>query len=231
MEKKKTINSKALYIIIAVTVCSVVMSLVDGIMQPSYPVKSAIKVCLFLVVPLCYFIINRPELNEFRQLFKPKKRSILIALGLGVFVYGFIVGGYFVLRGIIDFSGIVANLDGKTGINAGNLLYVAIYMSFINSFLEEFLFRGFGFMVLKKHTVGYFAYFFSALFFAIYHSGVTAGYFDIGVFLLTLAGLVAAGVIFNFLDDKSESIYTSWIVHMFANFGTNTAAFVILGVI
>ena len=67
--------------------------------------------------------------------------------------------------------------------------------------------------------------------FAFYHSGVTAGYFNIGIFLLTLVGLVAAGVIFDFLNERSGSIYTSWIVHMFANFGTNTAGFVILGVI
>ena len=231
MEEKRIMNKKAVYITVSVIVCSVLMCLVDGVMQPSYPVKSAIKVCLFLIVPLCYFIINRSEFPAFKALFKPKKRDMLIALGLGVLVYGFIVGGYFVLRGIIDFSGIVANLDGKTGINAGNLLYVAIYMSFVNSFLEEFLFRGFAFITLKRKTSRRFAYIFSSVMFAFYHSGVTAGYFNIGVFILTLVGLVAAGVIFDFLNERSGSIYTSWIVHMFANFGTNTAGFIILGVI
>lgn len=229
--EKKHLSKKSLYIVISVIVCSALMCLVDGVMQPSYPIKSAIKIFLFLIVPFCYFVVNRSELAAFKSLFIPKKRDMLIALGLGALVYGFIVGGYFLLRGIIDFSGIVANLDGKTGINAGNLLYVAIYMSFINSFLEEFLFRGFAFITLKRDSTRRFSYIFSSVMFAFYHSGVTAGYFNIGIFLLTLVGLVAAGVIFDFLNERSGSIYTSWIVHMFANFGTNTAGFVILGVI
>ena len=231
LEKTKKINIKAIYIVISVIVCSVLMSLVDGILQPDYFFKSIIKVCLFLLVPMGYFLINRSELPDFQSLFRSEKRGVIIALGLGVLVYGFIVGGYFVLRGFIDFSSIALGLDERTGINADNLLYVALYMSFVNSFLEEFLFRGFAFISLKKQTSRGFAYIFSALMFAIYHSGVTAGWFNIGIFLLTLLGLVIAGFVFSFLDEESGNIYTSWIVHMFANFGTNTAGFIILGVI
>ena len=38
------------------------------------------------------------------------------------------------------------------GITAGNFLWVAIYISVMNSFLEEFFFRGFGFITLKKYV-------------------------------------------------------------------------------
>ena len=231
MSEKKKLSLGTVYMILAVAVCAIVMSLVDGVWQPDYVLKSAVKAVIFILGPLGYFLIARKELSAFGALFKAKKRSLLIAAGLGVLVYGFIVGGYFVLRGFIDFSSIASGLDGRTGLNADNLLYVALYMSFINSFLEEFLFRGFGFLMMKRRTSRGFAYVFSALMFALYHSGVTAGWFNIGIFLLTLLGLTAAGIVFNFLDDKSESIYTSWIVHMFANFGTNTAGFIILGVI
>ena len=60
---------------------------------------------------------------------------------------------------------------------------------------------------------------------------MTAGWFNIGIFVLALVGLMLAGIIFNFLDEKSESIYTSWVVHMFANFGINTVGFILFGMI
>ena len=108
---------------------------------------------------------------------------------------------------------------------------MALYISFINSFLEEFFFRGFAFISLKKLTSRKFAYIFSAALFALYHAGMTAGYFHIGIFLATLAGLFVAGIIFNYLNEKSENIYTSWLVHMFANFAINTVGFILFGII
>ena len=205
MDKKKTVSPRVAYIVVSVVICSIVMSIVDGVIQPDYVTKSAVKICLFLAAPLSYYLINRSKLPFFKSIFLPKKRDIAVALGLGVLVYGFILGGYFLLREVINFSSIALGLDDRTGINADNLIYVALYMSFINSFLEELLFRGFAFISLKRETSRGFAYIFSALMFAVYHSGVTAGWFNIGIFLLTLAGLMAAGVIFSFLDEKSEN--------------------------
>ena len=131
----------------------------------------------------------------------------------------------------MDFSGIAGKLTADAGVSADNFLYVALYISFVNSFLEEFFFRGFAFISLKKITSRGFAYVFSAVLFALYHAGMTAGYFNFGVFAITLGGLTVAGVIFNFLNEKSENIYTSWLVHMFANFAINTVGFILFGMI
>ena len=229
--KKRKANARAVYMILSVIICSLVMSFVDGVLQPGYFIKSIIKIGLFLIVPLIYFCINRSEIAAVKSLFKPKRSSILVALGMGAVVYGFIVGGYFLLRGVIDFSGIAASLGEEAGVSADNFIYVSIYISLVNSFLEEFFFRGFSFACLKKSTSRGLAYIFSSLMFAIYHSGMTAGWFNVGIFLLALAGLMIAGAIFNFLDEKSESIYTSWVVHMFANFGINTVGFILFGMI
>lgn len=231
MLEKRKVNVKAVYMAISVIICSVAMSLVDGVIQPQYFVKSLIKIALFLLAPTAYFLINRKDLSTFKALFKPKGRDVAIALGLGAVVYAFIVGGYFLVRGFIDFSGVAAGLGESAGVSADNFLYVSIYISFVNSFLEEFFFRGFAFISLRKEMSRGFSYIFSALMFALYHSGMTAGWFNIGIFLLMLVGLMAAGVIFNFLNEKSRNIYTSWIVHMFANFGINTVGFILFGLI
>ena len=229
--KIKYFNKKSIYAMLSVIICAAVMSIVDGVIQPQYFVKSAIKILLFLLVPMMYFVVNREETGEVKQLFQPRAKHIAIALGLGALVYSFILGGYFLLRGVIDFSGVASQLTESAGVSADNFIYVSLYISFVNSFLEEFLFRGFAFFTLKRLTSRKLAYIFSALAFALYHCGMTAGWFNIGIFALTLAGLFIAGVIFNFLNEKSGNIYTSWVVHMCANFAINTIGFILFGMI
>jgi ABC-type xylose transport system permease subunit len=57
------------------------------------------------------------------------------------------------------------------------------------------------------------------------------GWFSVPVFIITLSGLFAGGLIFNFLNEKSNNIYTSWFVHMFANFAINIIGFMLFGII
>ena len=47
------------------------------------------------------------------------------------------------------------------------------------------------------------------------------------VVILVLIGLFAGGLIFNWFDEKFGNIYMSWLVHMFANFATNTIGFIL----
>lgn len=117
------------------------------------------------------------------------------------------------------------------GITAGNFLYVSLYISLVNSFLEEFFFRGYGFITLKKYTGRKFAYIFSSSIFAVYHVGMLLGMFHIGVLFLLLLGLMIGGCIFNCLNERNDTIYPSWFVHMFANFGINTVGFILFGVL
>ncbi|MDO4608363.1 MAG: CPBP family glutamic-type intramembrane protease, partial [Clostridia bacterium] len=75
------------------------------------------------------------------------------------------------------------------------------------------------------------AYLFSSVIFAFYHIGMTAGWVALPIFICGFVGLIAGGVIFNYLNDKHENIYSSWLVHMFINFGINTVGFILFGII
>ena len=97
----------------------------------------------------------------------------------------------------------------------------------MNSLLEELFFRGFLFLNLK-HRSRRFAYVFSAGAFAAYHVAMMIGWFSPVLWLLVMAGLFVGGLIFNWLNEKQESIYPSWLVHMFANFAINTIGFILL---
>ncbi len=224
---KAKINS-SVYIILSVIVLSLSITFVDAFIEPNYTIKVLIKIVLFLIIPSLYFIINKSEFGNFKVLFKFKKKTMLKAVIIGVLIYILIVGGFFLTRNFIDFSNVAGTLQKKHNITAENYLYVSLYISFMNSFLEEFFFRGFGFITLKPHVNRKFAYIFNPTFFAIYHAGMMLGMFEGWALLLMFIGLFAGGCIFNYLNETSENIYTSWVSHMCANFAINTVGFVLI---
>ena len=216
---------KKLHIPILVIIACIVMGIVDAVIQPGYAIKSAIKIVMFLLIPIVYGLF----LKEFNltKLIKPDKKGFAIALGLGFLVYTVVLGAYWIFKDVFDFSALTTSLNETTGVNKTNFVWVAIYISFVNSLLEEFFFRGFSFIALKKLTSRRFAYIFSSLSFALYHIAMMIGWFGLPVILISLAGLFAGGMIFNRFDEKNENIYLSWLIHMFANFATNTIGFIL----
>ena len=215
----------------SVLIFSIAVTLIDAFLHPNYFVRIPIKMVFFLALPMLFFIKNKEAFKEFKKLFVFKKSGILKAFLLGVGVYSVIVGGFLITRNIIDYSNVTSNLTEGMGITADNFLYVSIYISLMNSFLEEFFFRGFGFITLKKYTTRKAAYIFSSLLFAIYHVGMLVGMFGFGTLLLLLFGLIIGGCIFNFLNELNDNVYSSWFVHMFANFAINTVAFILFGIL
>ena len=216
---------KKLHIPILVIIACIVMGIVDAVIQPGYAIKSAIKIIMFLLIPIVYGLF----LKEFniKNLMKPDKKGLCIALCLGFVIYGVVLGAYWIFKDVFDFSALTGSLNETTGVNKSNFIWVAIYISFVNSLLEEFFFRGFSFITLKKLTSRRFAYVFSSMAFTLYHITMMIGWFGLPVILISLVGLFIGGMIFNRFDEKSENIYLSWLIHMFANFATNTIGFIL----
>ena len=225
------INHKKIYIILSVLLFSLAVTFIDAVVRPPYFSKIPIKILFFLALPMLFFAFWREEWSEFKALFRFHKKGLLISLLLGIVIFGVILGGYFALRGVIDFSGVTSSLTSGMGITADNFVWVAIYISIMNSFLEEFFFRGFGFITLKKYVSVKFAYFFSPVLFAVYHVGMLVGMFRPAVLALLMFGLIVGGLIFNALNDKLGNIYPSWFVHMAANFAINTIGFILFGML
>ena len=220
-------NKKSIpLILIATVLCCTGMALVDGVLRPGYAIKSAIKIALFLLIPL---VVTQFDKNiVYLQLLKARKKGLLIAIALGIGLYALILGAYYIVKPYFDFSGIAGALTTNAGVTKENFLYVSLYISFANSFLEEFFFRGFVFTNLKNLSDRKLAYFFSATAFSLYHVAMMLGWFSPVLFLLVVVGLAAGGVIFNWLNEKLNTIYASWLTHMFANFAINTIGFLLL---
>ncbi len=223
-------NLKKTLIISSIVICfCIIAGVLDGILKVSYAQKSVVKAVLFLGLPALYTLLDNDL--KFKPLFKIKKQGIALALGICIPVYAVILGGYLLLKDVFDFSAITKTLTNNIGVNGDNFVFVSLYISLVNSLMEEFFFRGFAFLSLKRVATRKFAYLFSAAIFAIYHVAIMIGWFSLPVFIIVMLGLFAGGLIFNYLNEKSGSIYPSWFVHMFANFAINTVGFILFGII
>ena len=220
--KKDNMRAAALFAVLAVA--CVCMAVVDAVLQPGYVIKSLIKMAAFLLLPLAYSLYDKSL--SLKEMLKPRKNGLFIAVGVGLAFYLIVFGAYFVFRNVFDFSSMTKSITSSTGVNKDNFLFVAIYISFANSFLEEFFFRGFAFLHMKKVVNKRWAYIVSAGAFALYHIAMMIGWFNGAVVALCMVGLFIGGIIFNRFAEWQDNIYLSWLIHMFANFATNTIGFI-----
>lgn len=216
-------------IVLLIILSCVIMAVVEAVLAPGYGMKSVIKIILFLFLPT--IILARDGTLALTDIFRIKGKFLLKPILLGIIVYCIILLAYFSLGAFFDFSQVAGAITSSSGVGKEEFVWVALYISFINSLLEEYFFRGIGFLMLSKVSSRRFAYLFSAALFALYHIAIMSSWFSIYLFLLLLVSLFAAGLIFDWLNEKSGTIYQSWLVHMFANFAINTIGFILFGLI
>ncbi len=205
----------------------VIMYLVEMVISPVYIVKSIIKIIVFLGAVFAFRLLSRqPTLKGLFNI-NSKKEGVAAAV-MGVLVVAAIFIGYYVCSGLIDVNTVVGGLSRKENISRDNFIFVAVYICFVNSFLEEMLFRGLGFMVLKKYMKFWIANTFSAIIFSAYHVAIIGSWFSFEVFVLIIIGLALCGLLFNALDNRYNSIFPSWIVHLSANIAINIIGYMML---
>lgn len=203
------------------------MILTDGVWQPGYALKSAVKILVFLALPL---LLSRTMDLSVTGCLRPSKASVVIGGLLGIGTVAVILGAYALLHTYIDLSAVPQALAADTGITKENFPFVAVYIALCNSLLEEFFFRGFACSTLVGQTGRVFAAVFSSLAFAVYHAGMLITMVNPFLFILALTVLAGCGLFFVYLNSRSGSIWTSWLVHMGANIGINLIAMHLLGV-
>jgi len=223
------IKNKCFQILLLVTLGCIIMSIIEGIIQPSYVYKSAIKLTTFLSLILTYCLFNK-DYSFFNVLKVHDKKDLFISILAGLAVYILIIASYFIAKNFINLDTIASNLAAKENISKSNFIFIALYISFINSLLEELFFRGFAFIQLKTLIKEKYAYIFSSIAFALYHIFIMSGWFTPALFILILLSLVVAGLIFDYFDRKTN-IYNSWLIHMSANFAINTIGLMAFGII
>lgn len=206
--------------IIIIILCCAVMAFVETVVEPAYWVKSAVKAAVFLLLPL--LTLKMLNVKVFDKKSALNKKDIIKLLSLGLAIYGAIIGVFFLTRNVFDYSALVNSQMADQKIDSGSFIWIALYISFGNSFLEEFLFRFIAFIKLSEYISKKFAYIFSSVLFAVYHIAFIGQSFPLPLLLLSLFGLAVGGFIFDLVDNKNGNIYYSWFIHMFADLAIMT---------
>lgn len=174
--------------------------------------KTVAKLMLFLAIP---FILFRKIGFPFLKLHQTDKKSIIVALGSGVTIAGLIIGAFIILMPFIDIDALVIDL-ADAGITPSVFPFVALYILFGNSLLEEFFFRGLLPNFFKESRLRLIL---PSFFFAIYHIAIFLPWFNPALLILAVAGLWIGGIIFQLVNERSKTILPSWTIHMFADIG------------
>lgn len=197
--------------------------LAEQMLHINYLGKLSIKPALFLLIPLAYYGFKIQK-EQFRL------KNIKKAVILGGIFFATLIVSYIVLSEFIDLSIISKDLEQRYNISKSIFIFVGLYIIFINSFLEEFFFRGFIFLNIAKENK-LFAHIYSALLFSIYHTSIFLSWFSDQILLVSLIGLFAVGIFFNILDEKEKSIIPSWISHIFADIAIIIIGLIMFGII
>ena len=213
-------NRECRFAIISGLLSVLVMSLVERLFQPSYAIKSLIKILVMNLPILLHMRLFHEGYLDLIYL-KRKKLSKTLLLAM-VFAYIGIIFAFFLFQDMIDLSQIRKSLFEKEGLTRDNFLFVFAYIIIVNSFLEESFFRGYLSHVFVKHGLSKFGKIFSALLFSIYHIGIVSGWFDLLIFMIMIIGLSAAGLFLQYVSDKEDTLSGSWMVHACANLAINT---------
>lgn len=213
-----------LYVILA---CLIICAL-DIFMKPEYMVKSIIKLVIFFIIP--FLLVKSRDKSFLKKLIKPKREGFFKSVFLGVGLLALVLFLYFLLENVYDFNKIIPLL-AESGINKSNFWLVCLHISLINSLVEEFFFRGYAFLLLKRSIKTSYAYLFSSLMFALYHITIIYKWFSVPIFIASILSLMLLGFVLNYLDEKGSNIYNSWMSHMFVNFGINTIGLMLMGML
>ncbi|MCM0650312.1 CPBP family intramembrane metalloprotease [Clostridium swellfunianum] len=215
---------KEKYIIFSSLAACICLYFIEQYFAASYVVKTLSKLILFIALPMIYIkFINRTSISEELKLKQLDKKRLRLGFIFGLACFIIILAAFFIFRGFMDLDSIAMDLQQKN-ITSANFILIGLYITFGNSFLEEFFFRGFIFLNLynKKNTK--LAYVYSSLLFGLYHIAIFKTWFSLGLIMLCLFGLISVGFIFNWLNTKSNNFINSWLVHIFAD-----AAIIIIG--
>ena len=217
-------KNKGILIISSALLACAAMAYIESYLRPVYFIKSILKLSIFM---LSIVICGMKPSDIFG---KSEKRPLYASLILGFLTITAVWGGFALLERYIDFSGIVPSLMTKEGITAATFPIAALYIIFVNSLLEELLFRGLAYIELKKHIIEWVAATFSSLLFALYHIGIMENWVSLPLTALSVLSLFCAGWLFCLLDRKG-SLIPSQLLHMSANIALNTVALKLFGII
>jgi len=187
--------------------------IIEQVLEITYIWKTVGKVFIFLAVPIVFLKFTK---YQFLYLKAWKDKRNVLSVGLGILVMLSILSAFFILQSFINIDSIRYDLESRVGVTSTVFPFVALYILLGNSFLEEFFFRG---VLVDLYKESKLKWFLPSFLFAIYHIAIFLPWFDWPILLTAVGGLFVGGLLFQWMNEESGTIYPSWIIHMFADMG------------
>lgn len=216
---------KKLSLIFLILLPPIIILTLRQFFEMSYLISSLYK--LIFISPIIYrvFIYKKSfksslmwgfHKNIFKKYFI---NNLLVALGLGIIF----LGGFFILRGYLDFSLVIEQLNVLIGVDKSNIILIGLYIIFINSLIEEFFWRGFIFKELKMNI-------FTAICFALYHLVFIYSWFSLVYIIIMFVGLTVFALIMNYTLQKKD-LFSCWFIHALMDLVMIFIGLIIFGII
>lgn len=192
---------------------------VARIWQPTYMVKSAAKAFAFVILPFLASYLLQHEITWLKlSIDKDVFKKILIkALLFAIACIIFALFASEVISNFFDVTSIVSEVKSRTNASRQLVLASLLYISVVNSLMEEVYFRGFVLVRLQSRFSNRIASWISALFFAAYHLITFRNWFSPSLLILTLSALTLGGLILNYFTLKYRSLLPVWLIHALMN--------------
>ena len=169
------------------------------------------KIWIFLVPTIWYFKVEKKQFSKNL----PTKEGIVWGLTTGVIMSIIILITWFLFNETLDIDGMVEILQSKGLDNIDLYVLGMFYWIFINSLLEEYVFRWFittkSSELFSSDTIGII---FSAIMFTLHHA-IALHLFGFLWWQTIIAcfGLLSAAVIWSWLYIRYRSIWVCWLSH------------------
>ena len=184
------------------------------------------KIWMFIIPTLWYFRVEKKTFSK--KL--PSKEGIILGLLTGTGMASIIIITWMLFENSLDIEKMVVTLESK-GLSSLNLYILGmLYWIFINSLLEEYVFRWFittkGSILFRSESMGIL---FSAMLFTLHHS-LALHFFGFIWWQTVIAsfGLLTAAAIWSWLYIKYKSIWVCWLSHAICDVVVFTIGYLIL---
>lgn len=175
---------------------------------------SAAKVWLLVFPAVWYLVVEkgRPSWSP------PNRRGLVVGALSGIALAAAIVAGAW-LVGVRDMDLTLLRLRvQEMGLNSVvPYLAGAAGWTFVNSLMEEYVYRWFIYRQCETLIRGSVAVVASAAIFTVHHVIAVSQYLDPWLTILASAGVFAGGAVWSVLYLRYRSIWPCWISHVFAD--------------
>lgn len=214
-------NREAVRIIVLGVLAVALYFWVARILLLPYMLKSAIKIVLFLGVPVyCRLRSGRSAGQTLRDWIVPPREQLPHLIRTAVFGILIILAANLLVEPLCRWFGIesvIGEIQARTHTTRQRLWLAMLYIPIVNALAEELFFRAFGVLELTGLGFGRLALILPATLFALYHLAIFQNWFSPAILALCLGGLFLCGLLLGLMVRRDRNVAGVWLLHGLVN--------------